>query len=189
MHILRAQGQPKAFSLQSQPKQIFVKPHKKKDQATKDREGVKAGGVRRRIVWRRKALGRKRGIIGPRTLSRACLHVSGLPDNYATYFSEPVGDPHSQLHPKYSPHSDKWDIAWGLLSDLVMAKFQDSETPGLVKKGPPSPLLLGWVCPSLTHSRSGYTWEDWWRHQELGDHITYTYWSIIHAFSLYLNST
>lgn len=112
MHILRAQGQPKAFSLQSQPKQIFVKPHKKIDQATKDREDVKAGGVRRGIVWRRKALGRKRGIIGQRTLSRACLHVSGLSDNCATYFPEPVGDPHSQLHPKYSPHSDNWNIIW-----------------------------------------------------------------------------
>lgn len=48
--MLRAQGQPKAFSLQSRPKQIFVKPHKKKDQATKDKEDVKAGGVRRRMV-------------------------------------------------------------------------------------------------------------------------------------------
>lgn len=142
MHILRAQGQPKAFSLQSRPKQIFVKPHEKKDQATKDKEDVKAGGVRRRMVWRRNALGRKRGIIGPRTLSRACLRVSSLPDNCATYFPEPVGDPHSQLHPKYSLHSDNRDIAWGLLSGLVTAKFQDSETPQLVKKGPPSPVPL-----------------------------------------------
>ena len=48
--MLRAQGQPKAFSLQSRPKQIFVKSHEKKDQATKDKEDVKASGVRRRMV-------------------------------------------------------------------------------------------------------------------------------------------